>query len=556
MSYVALYRSYRPKFFSEVVGQKVIVKTLENALLHNKIGHAYIFNGPRGTGKTSVAKIFAKAVNCLENGVKDACGKCKNCISIDKNEVSDIIEIDAASYNQVDSIRELRDNVKYTPSVGKYKVYIIDEVHMLTPSGFNALLKTLEEPPKHVIFILATTEIHKIPATILSRCQRFDFKNIDNKDIFLRLKDVCIKEKIDISDEAIEAICNNAEGGLRDALSLLDQVVSYSDSKITENDIHSVAGSLSHETLTKLLLSVNKKESTNAMSVLDGLIQEGKEITRIVSGLILSLRDCLIEKTLNVEKPKYKELSGILSTDKIYFYLDILNQLQSDMKSTTQKRAYIEVAIFKMMNHKTVIDIDYSEMIINLKADIEELKVKLDKRPVEAKTVIDKEKGKPLITVNDVKEILYNSDKDKKAKILKAWDSLKNYKDEKLKGIASLVSEAELVATSDTKMLLVFDKLEDCKQLMSKNIKENALKIFNKKSELFDDILAIRKTEWIALFNVFKSEYDKNTNPRPKLPNIDLKLYEEEIKKKEKKSDCEILAEEFFGKDKLIVKGE
>ena len=227
VSYQALYRTYRPQNFSEVAGQEHITKTLMNALKNDKISHAYLFSGPRGTGKTSIAKIFAKAVNCEKAPTSDACCSCEICKGIAEGKISDVIEIDAASNNGVDEIRDLRERVKYVPSVCKYKVYIIDEVHMLSTSAFNALLKTLEEPPKHAIFILATTEIHKIPATILSRCQRFDFRAISTPDLIKRVSEVATKENIDITDEAIEVIALNAEGGLRDALSLLDQAISF-----------------------------------------------------------------------------------------------------------------------------------------------------------------------------------------------------------------------------------------------------------------------------------------------------------------------------------------
>ena len=557
MSYVALYRSYRPKFFNEVVGQKVIVKTLQNALLHDKIAHAYIFNGPRGTGKTSVAKILAKAVNCLESPALDACGKCKNCVSIDNGEVADIIEIDAASYNQIDGIREIRDNVKYAPSVGKYKVYIIDEVHMLSTGGFNALLKTLEEPPKHVIFILATTEIHKLPPTILSRCQRFDFKNIDDKDIFERLKDICKKEKIKITNEAIEAICNNAEGGLRDALSLLDQVVSYSEGDISETDVHSVAGSLTHESLTKLLVAINKKESTNAINILNDLIQNGKEITRIVSDLVIALRDCLLEKNKIAEKSRYYEISSQLSIDKIYFYIDILNQLQNDIKFTHQKRAYIEVAIFKMMNHKIVEEINYSDLMSSLKIEVDSLKREIEKMPKEIAVAREvRQNKKPLVTVDEVEDILYNGNKEKKSHIQEGWEKLKNYPDEKLKAVAKLLSEAEIAATSENKILLTYKDINDCKQMLDKDVKTSALGILNKKKKLFDDLCVISKNDWDTLMKVFVKEYNKNKNPKPKLPRIDLKLYEEKKEIKEKKPEIIALAEEFFGKENITIKGD
>ena len=377
MSYVALYRTYRPKFFKDVYGQKVIVQTLQNALKFEKFAHAYIFSGPRGTGKTSVAKIVAKALNCLEAPVAEPCGKCSVCLGIDKGDVPDIIEIDAASNNGVDEIRDLRDKVKYAPSIGKYKVYIIDEVHMLTQAAFNALLKTLEEPPKYVVFILATTEVHKVPSTILSRCQRFDFKNIEMTQIEDNLKSIIEKESLNITTEAITAIARTAEGGMRDALSLLDQVVSFTKDQITEDDIYTVSGGLSRRYINELLSVIYLKQPQKALDFLNQIIKDGKDIPRMVSDIILALRDVLLDK-IRSEK-KYPDLNQ-MRPNLVYAYLDILNDLQQELKFTTSKRAYLELAVIKMINHQSIEMTSLEDKITNLEADLKALKETLNKQ--------------------------------------------------------------------------------------------------------------------------------------------------------------------------------
>lgn len=549
MAYVALYRAYRPKAFSEVSGQKVIIKTLQNALLHDKIAHAYLFSGPRGTGKTSIAKIFAKAVNCIHQPNSEPCNECDICKGIDNGSIPDVIEIDAASNNGVDEIRDLRDKVKYMPSVGRYKVYIIDEVHMLTPGAFNALLKTLEEPPKHVVFILATTEVHKVPATILSRCQRFDFKNIETSDIVVKLTQIAQNEKINITPEAIYAVAENAEGGLRDAISLLDQTISFAGDKITEDDVHQVSGSVQKKAIIKMLTAISNKEIPQAMAVLKDLLAEGKEITRIVYDLILALRDLLIEKTTKVEKGKYNELSAIFSTDKIYFYLEILNQLQQDMKTTHQKRAYVELAIIKMMEHQQLKTLDYDGVIQGLKNDVQELKEHIRTQP---KTpVIVSDQRKPLVTIKQVEQVLNNADKDKKAKLITGWSVLKDYPKANLKLVAYLLSQGELEAVSDT-MLLVYDDIKLCKRILEPETKKLALELFNNKTHLVDDIIAILKTDWLVIKEVYLDLWKKGQK-KPKLPPHDLKLYDDDHPIVESEPEIIALAKDYFG-DKVNIK--
>lgn len=285
--YQALYRKYRPKNFNEMIGQDVIVKTLQNAISRNKISHAYLFTGPRGTGKTSTAKIFAKTINCErpENGIP--CEICVCCTQINNQQNVDIIEIDAASNNGVDEIRELKNKVNLVPSISKYKVYIIDEVHMLSTSAFNALLKTLEEPPSHVIFILATTDPHKVLPTILSRCQRYDFKKVSESKIYDRLKYVCEQEKITIDDSALKEISRLANGGLRDALSILDQVAAYSNDTITEKNVHDVNGTITQNDLKRMILSLTNDDLLNIFNIIDDYDNSGKNFVKLIEEIFL-----------------------------------------------------------------------------------------------------------------------------------------------------------------------------------------------------------------------------------------------------------------------------
>ncbi len=386
MAYQALYRTYRPKDFDEVAGQEHITKTFKNALLNNKIAHAYLFSGPRGTGKTSVAKIIAKAVNCEHAPVANPCNACDTCKGIDQNTIHDVIEIDAASNNGVDEIREIRDKVKYLPSTGKYKVYIIDEVHMLSTGAFNALLKTLEEPPKHVIFILATTEPHKIPATIHSRCQRFDFRGIGMEEMIQKLHEIIDKESISIDEHAVHLIAESAEGGMRDAIGLLDQVTAYNSETITTHDVHAIRGSISHEDIINIAASIEEDNVVKAMDVLDELISKGKESQKLLDDFIKFYRDVLLIKNTNQidsfkvlhQHEAFRTLVEHLSNEKVFYYIDILHDTQQKMRFAGNAKLYLELAFVKMVDQEMKKETIALEKLSNLEHDYHTLKTQLD----------------------------------------------------------------------------------------------------------------------------------------------------------------------------------
>ena len=354
MAYKALYRTYRPTTFEEVAGQEHIVKTLKNALASKKLAHAYLFAGPRGTGKTTMAKLLAKALNCDE-GIGNQCNECKNCKAIIDGTHPDVIELDAASNNGVDEIRELIDKVKYGTILGRYKVYIIDEVHMLSTGAFNALLKTLEEPPEHVIFILATTEPHKILPTILSRCQRYDFTKLSDEDIKNRLKEVLDKEKIAYNEEAIKVIVSLADGGMRDALSILDQVLAYSGNKLDTQDVLDIFALESKEEKIGLLNSIISKDVSDVLQRVNRYITLGTDIKRLTSDLLLILKDILIyQSSRNIDclemlsEQEAASFLNALDIEDTIKMIDIIMGAQKDYKVVNSIAPLFEVTILKL----------------------------------------------------------------------------------------------------------------------------------------------------------------------------------------------------------------
>lgn len=356
MAYKALYRTYRPSTFDEVAGQQHIVKTIKNALATRKIAHAYLFAGPRGTGKTTMAKLLAKALNCDE-GIGLQCNECKNCQAIIEGTHPDVLEIDAASNNGVDEIRELIDKVKYGTILGRYKVYIIDEVHMMTPGAFNALLKTLEEPPEHVIFILATTEPHKILPTILSRCQRYDFSKVSEKDIKERLKTVLEKEGITFNEEAVDLIISLADGGMRDALSILDQVLAYTGDHLNSDDVLDMFALESVEEKQALLTSVINGDVADVLSRLSDYTTRGTDIRRLTDDLLSILKDVLIYKTSrrvdlleHVKEEQLVNFSKQFDEETVVSMIDALMNTLKDYKNVTNISSLFQICLLKMVS--------------------------------------------------------------------------------------------------------------------------------------------------------------------------------------------------------------
>lgn len=405
MAYKALYRTYRPSTFEEVSGQSHIVKTLQNSLKTNKIAHAYLFCGPRGTGKTSMAKLFAKALNC-EKGIGFQCNECSNCIAINEGNHPDVIEIDAASNNGIDEVRELIEKVKYSPIKGKYKVYIIDEVHMMTSGAFNALLKTLEEPPAHVVFILATTEPHKVLPTILSRCQRYDFSKVSDDDIENRLVTILKKEDISYELGAVRLIIDLADGGVRDALSILDQVIAYCGNNIAEKDVLDIFGLASTKEKINLLELITENKLAAVLTKLEEFENSGINIVRLTQSLLDILKDTIVyQKTqspqlMNILKEDEAKRTGeFLNVKMCNEMIDILLKAQNDFKTVSNIRSLFEIILLKMCS---INDTEVLPLLKKAPSPLEETKVIKqseiinEKKPIEVSKNEDIKKSKEI----------------------------------------------------------------------------------------------------------------------------------------------------------------
>ncbi|MGX6446413.1 DNA polymerase III subunit gamma/tau [Neobacillus sp. K501] len=488
MAYQALYRVWRPQTFFDVVGQEHVTKTLQNALLQQKISHAYLFNGPRGTGKTSAAKILAKAVNCERAPVSEPCNECAACKGITNGTISDVLEFDAASNSRVEEMRDVLDKVKFAPTAVNYKVYIIDEVHMLSISAFNALLKTLEEPPKHVIFILATTEPHKIPLTIISRCQRFDFRRITAQSIVNRMKLIVDETGVACDEDALKMIARAAEGGMRDALSLLDQAISFSQERVTVEDALTVTGSVSQGFLNKLASAVDEKDVARGLEALEELLFHGKDPSRFIEDFILYYRDMLLFKTApNLEESldrvlldeEFRRLAEKVPYEQIYQLIDLLNKTQQEMRWTNHPRIFLEVAIVKLCQTevKQTEQAPSGQMsqllgkIEQLEQELQQLKTMgvspVQEAPAQTQKSPQRTSRKGFQpAVGRINEVLKHATKNNLNKIKSVWGEMRG---RLMKSHAALLNEAEPAAASDNAFILKFKHEIHCQMAMDNN---------------------------------------------------------------------------------------
>lgn len=514
MSYQALYRKYRPSTLNDVIGQDVVIQILKNALLNNKVCHAYMFSGPRGIGKTSIAKLLAKAVNCtnLEDG--DACGKCENCVSINEGSCPDIIEIDAASNNGVDEIREIKNKVNLVPNQLKYKVYIIDEVHMLSIGAFNALLKTLEEPPEHVIFILATTDLHKVPTTIISRCQCFEFHRISNVNIVSRLKYICEAENIRIEDNVLEMIANLSDGGLRDAVGMLDKLNAYSNSSITIDDFEKVNGIVSKEQKIQFLNYIQASDISNTINFLDSIYDNGKDFVLFVQDLLYLCKDLIINYYINND-------SQYDSNFLISFSI-LLNDLLKEIKFSSDIKTIVEIYFLNYMNKNA--NIQNNEKI-EAKSDISIPKSSEDTKNTEKIDINDNNShleseiiSREIISddnlvqngkINDmiVNNCFARADKNEKRMFESKWNSLNDYAlDSEYGAAACFISDGKIRAVGLGEVILSFNYESMINRGFSMILKIQ--KLLEKIYQKHYDVALLTDDEW----NQEKEKYIQNMN--------------------------------------------
>lgn len=539
MLYQALYRKYRPKTFDEVCGQKVVVTTLKNAIKYNKLTHAYLFIGPRGTGKTSIAKIFAKTINCEHQKDGLSCEKCDICKMSNNNENIDIIEMDAASNNSVDEIREIRNHITLMPTFSKYKIYIIDEVHMLTSGAFNALLKTLEEPPKHIIFILATTEPQKVPLTILSRCQCFEFKPIPENLMTLNINNICKKEKIKIEEEAVKQICEDSNGGMRDAIGLLDQLNAYTNGDIKVDDVLTINGRINNDNIREIFNDIKENNLVSLFDKSDKFDNDGKDFILICEDIVNFLRNSLVDYQIN-NKNEFVEQYGKDTITKIIFEItDYITYI----RNISDKKIYFDlllIKIYDIINHTNVRNInDINENMVEKKQELkEEPKIEASTNKKEENSKIQKDNDNKYEDYFKLMKIRQNNilcDADKsvnsyKKLFIELESNIDNLEERQL---YNLLMDCNIVAGSPNGIVITAS---------SNNILEELFENINKIEKLFLDkweseleVCFLTDDEWKDTAEDFR----KRIRNKEKIDKIDETEVINNIKQKNNKNKSE-----------------
>ncbi|MCI6272514.1 MAG: DNA polymerase III subunit gamma/tau [Erysipelotrichaceae bacterium] len=544
MAYKALYRKYRPKNFEEVVGQDYIIKTLKHAIEENKIAHAYLFCGTRGTGKTSVAKIFAKSVNCLSD-IKP-CNKCENCIQSDEGVNPDIIEMDAASNNGVDEIRDIIENLKYSPINSKYKVYIIDEVHMLSKGAFNALLKTLEEPPEYVIFILATTEPHKVLPTIISRCQRYDFLKVEKEFIIKRIEIIAEKENIEINEEAKNLISTLASGGMRDALSILDQCVAYSNGIITGDDVKILYGLTTVEDKFNIILDIANKNTKKLLETLKEMNIRGVDFKKLGSELIEIFKETIIYAYSNdknllrfIDEDIAKKILSLYNSDELLSMIDILMKTSESYVNAVNVYNYFEVACLKLLSIKNSLEVANKSK--------EEKPIIKQEEIIHEETKVDLSNKQLVFDDETILQLLVQCDKENKKQDTYLFSMLNNYRFEMESAKYVNILNKTKVFASGKDCVIVTGSIES----IINNLNDTSMNIelyefIKNKLNIDKMIYGISDLQQQRVSELFMSRKKENTLPNPLL------IKKHIIEKKEDESDLEKLYD-LFGKENIEI---